>query len=136
MELSSMGVLLYFLGSCIFSSCIYGHTKSNLASNCIADCISRNRLAIFTNYIYSSSIYMAFKNLMEYYNSVLLCWTGWLGVWRISRNTDCNVGDRRVPPQYDVNARTHSSYVASRSASHGVWSSLCYNTRPNEKTHE
>src|ERR671927_1493175 len=101
MELPPMGVLFYFLNSCVFSSCIYGHTKSNLASNGIADCISWDSLAIFTNYIYSSSIYMAVKNLMEYYNTVLLRWISRVGIWRISRNSVSNVGNRCLSTQYN-----------------------------------
>jgi hypothetical protein len=131
-----MGILLYFLDSCIFSPCLYGYTKSDLASNCIADCISWNSVAIFINHIHGPIVYMAVKNLMEHYNTLFLCWTGWMGIWRISRNTDCNVGSRCIFTQYDVNARTYSSYAASRTSPHGFWGSLCNNARPYKKTYE
>src|SRR5690242_968120 len=136
MELPTMGILFYFFYPCIFSPCLYGYTKSNLASNCIADCVSWDSVAIFTNYIHCSPVYMAVKNLMEHYNTLFLRWTSWMGIWRLSRNTDRNMGSRCIFTQYDVNARTYSSYAAIRASSHGIWGSLCNNARPYKKTYE
>src|SRR5690242_16319306 len=134
MELPALAILFYIFCACVFPSRVYGYTKPNLASAGSSDCIFGNRMAVFSYYFYRSSVYMAFPNILEYYNTILLCWYSRMGIWGISRKSVSLVGDRCVLAQYNVSARAYSPNVIGRPASYGLWGLVCYIAGPDKET--
>src|ERR687886_970142 len=67
MELSSMAILLYLFDIGIFTSCVYGHSKPNLASAVISDSVFRYCVAIISYHLHRPDVYMAIENFLEHY---------------------------------------------------------------------
>ena len=108
--LSSVAILFYFLSTSIFSPCIYGYSKPNLASTLFhSDCFFGIVLAILTYHFCRSLIYIMALSKMSWNITTRFYFAGMAG-WAFGGfqgNQTAEVGDEYIFAQYDVNARPH-----------------------------
>ena len=118
-----MAILFFIFSVLVFSHHIFMDIPNPIWLQMVAQTASLgivfpSALTIFT----ALFIYMAIKNFMERYNEIFLCWHGWMGIRRISRNPIGIVGNGCIFAQYHVYARTYPSHVIAGTCAYGVWS--------------